>query len=105
MSINVHIERLVLEGLPIAGIQGATMGTAVEAELARLLGTEGLSMTACRAEPHLPAANIQLKPRSDPGSLAAQIGGAVYDLLNQPTQKTAGTRRAAASIRPNATAQ
>ena len=44
MNINVSIERLVLDGLPVSSAQGSLLGAAVETELARLLATGGLKM-------------------------------------------------------------
>ena len=88
MNINVHIERLILEGLPATSAQGPAVGAAVEAELARLLVVEGLAAPASRAEPRLPAGHIQLVPEGSPRSLGQQIGGAVYHVLNQSEQPT-----------------
>lgn len=42
MKINLHIERLVLEGLPLMSHQGPALGEALQAELARLLSEGGL---------------------------------------------------------------
>ena len=41
MNINLHIERLILDGLPIEPRQRAQVQAAVEAELARLLRPAG----------------------------------------------------------------
>ncbi len=43
MNINVHIERLILDGLPVTARQGASVQAAVEAELTRLLAEGGLA--------------------------------------------------------------
>ena len=43
MNINLHIERLVLDGLPVAPSQGAQVQALVERELARLLAQDGIS--------------------------------------------------------------
>ncbi|HXQ70221.1 MAG TPA: hypothetical protein VN844_07020 [Pyrinomonadaceae bacterium] len=40
MKINLHIERLVLDGLPIARYQSSLVQAAVERELARLFAAE-----------------------------------------------------------------
>jgi len=39
-TINLHIERLVLDGLPLAAHEGPLVGAAVQAELARLIGED-----------------------------------------------------------------
>jgi len=40
MKINLHIERLVLDGLPLAHHQGSLVQAAVERELVRLFAAE-----------------------------------------------------------------
>jgi hypothetical protein len=42
MRISVHIERLILEGLPVTSPQGHQVQAAVESELVRLLATADL---------------------------------------------------------------
>jgi len=87
MSIHVHIERLVLEGLDAKPGQAPTIGAAVERELGRLLATQGLNAPASRAEPHLPASHVQLTAQADSRALGRQIGGAVYQILNPSPQQ------------------
>jgi hypothetical protein len=43
MKISVHIERLVLEGLPVSSAQGARLRGAVARELTRLLADGGIA--------------------------------------------------------------
>ena len=71
MNINVHIERLLLDGLSIAHNQGPLVQAAVEAELARLLAADGLasSLQAGGALYRVPAGSIQLGSDGDPNSL------------------------------------
>lgn len=42
-NIMVHIDRLVLDGLPISKAQAPALQAAVEAELARLLRSQGIA--------------------------------------------------------------
>jgi hypothetical protein len=89
MNINVSIERLVLDGLPVSSVhQGYLIAAAMEAELTRLLSIEGLAASASRAEPHLPAGHIHLIPDGGPRSVGQQIGAAVHHVLNQSKQTT-----------------
>ncbi len=88
MNINVSIERLVLDGLPVSSVQGHAIAAAMEAELTRLLSVEGLATSASRAEPHLPAGHIHLVPDGGPRSIGQQIGDAVHHVLNQSKQTT-----------------
>jgi hypothetical protein len=79
MSINIHIERLILEELSVSDAQGPVIGAAVETELARLLATGGLEMSlqSGGAWPSVPVGGIQLAP-SKPAQLGQQIAQAVY---------------------------
>jgi hypothetical protein len=86
-SVQLHVERLVLEGLPISPAQGPLIGEAVEAELTRLLTIEGLAAPGSRAEPHLPAGHIHLIPEGGPRTVGQQIGAAVYHVLNQSNEQ------------------
>ncbi|HEV3166193.1 MAG TPA: hypothetical protein VGZ22_19365 [Isosphaeraceae bacterium] len=64
MSIHIHIEKLVLEGLPLGPGQEAQVGAAVRSELARLLAEGGLSreLTARRDVPALAAKLLAVPP-------------------------------------------
>jgi hypothetical protein len=87
-SVQLHIERLILEGLPASRAQGPAIGAAMEAELTRLLSVDGLAASASSAEPHLPAGHIHLIPDGGPRSIGQQIGAAVYHGLNRSNQAT-----------------
>jgi hypothetical protein len=80
MNINVHIERLVLDGIPVPHAQRPLLQTAVESELARLLDADGLaaSLIAEGAIPHAPAGTIQLSGGDDPKKIGQRIAQAVY---------------------------
>ncbi len=80
MNINVHIEQLVLEGLPVGTSQRGMVQASFEAELARLLAARGLApnLLAGDATPRVPAATIQLTNESHPTRLGQQIAQAVH---------------------------
>jgi hypothetical protein len=80
MKINLHIERLILDGLPVRAAQGALIQSAIETELAQLLTEGGLSseLTAGGAIPRLPASSIQLTTDAAPARLGQQVAGVVY---------------------------
>lgn len=79
-SIEVHIEELLLHGLPLTHSQGPAVQAAVETELARLLIEGGLtsSLQSGGAMPSLRANAIQLRAESKPAQLGQQIAQAVY---------------------------
>lgn len=85
MNINVHIERLILDGLPVARSQGPLIRAAVEAELARLLAADGLAagLLAGGALPSVPASAIQLTSNTNPTQLGQQIAQAVHGGLER----------------------
>ncbi len=80
MNINLHIERLVLEGLNIAPEQRPVLQAAVEGELIRLLTERGLSPSLAQgvAVPRLSASAMQLTSTSSPTELGQQIAQSVY---------------------------
>jgi hypothetical protein len=82
MNIRVHIERLILEGLPAGGLQSGSIGQVVEAELARSLAREGLAHLRPRHEARLAADDISLVRPGDPRQLGKQIGGAIQQCIN-----------------------
>jgi len=80
MKINLHIERLVLDGLPLADGQGAIVRAAVEGELARLLGDGGITQSLQEgiAPPNLRTDVIALNAESSPTQVGQQIARAVH---------------------------
>lgn len=85
MKINLHVERLILDGLPVSSHQAPLVQAAVEAELARLLTSERLAGTlnSGGATPRVNAPGIQLHSDNSPAQLGRQIAAAVYGGLNK----------------------
>jgi len=79
MSIRVHIEQLILDGLPIARSQEPLVQAAVEAELSRLMAEGGLApeLASGGAVPSVRADGINSVGGS-PGQIGRQIARAVY---------------------------
>lgn len=80
MNINLHIERLVLDGVDTASGQRHLLQSAVETELSRLLIEGGLAhqLTGGGALPRINSPAIQLNGGNDPARLGRKIAGAVY---------------------------
>lgn len=80
MNINLHIERLVLDGVNVEQQQSALLQQAVQTELARLLATGGLSrdFAGGLAVPRISAPNIPLAVDIHPAQLGEQIARSVY---------------------------
>jgi len=85
MKINLHVERLILDGLPVTSHQGPLVQAAVEAELTQLLTSEGLagSLNSGGATPRVNAPDIQLNGDNSPAQLGRQIAQAVYGGLTK----------------------
>jgi hypothetical protein len=85
MKINVHIERLILDGLPIERRDGAIVQAAVEAELTQLFNSGQLSpaLLASSMVPGLRAAAIELKETVSPTDLGQQIAQTVHSSLGK----------------------
>lgn len=80
MNITVHIERLILVGIPVTPRQREALHAAVERELARLLSAGRLSpeLLPGGAVPSVRANSIQLADESSPLHLGREIARAVY---------------------------
>lgn len=79
MNIQLHIERLVLDGIALSSAQQQLFQSALEAELGRLLaeGGSALGLQAERTIPALRAPDVALHGAVDPGALGAQVAQSV----------------------------
>ena len=98
-SIQLHIERLVLDGLSVGHAQGPIIGAAVETELARLLATGGLdsSLQSSGAWPSAPVSAVQLAA-SKPTQLGQQIAQAVYGGIGEERSSTSRTKQGSTHV-------
>ncbi len=83
MKINVHIERLVFDGLSVASGEAALVQAAVEVELGRLLASELFAPASAFAEAHVAAGEIHIHPGRTAGDLGVEIGRSVFRGLTQ----------------------
>ncbi len=88
MSIALHIERLVLDGLPAHAGQRAQILAALEAELSRLLAERGLPGVAAGAVPRVDAAPVRLAPGA-PDQWGRQIAQSLVGSLAPQTARAA----------------
>jgi hypothetical protein len=80
MNINLHIERVVLDGLSLQQRDGPHFQAAVEQELMRLLSAAG-TRTELRAGFHaerVDAGRIRVAAGAEPSSVGREIAAAVY---------------------------
>jgi hypothetical protein len=79
MNINLHIERLILDGLPVNGSDSSIVQAAVEGELMRLLAEQGLTGVSARAVPNLSLGPIELGKETKPAHLGHQIARTIHE--------------------------
>lgn len=84
-NINIHIDRIVLDGLSIPYHQESQFKAAVETELAHLICAGGLSanLVAGWAVSQASAGAIQVTNENNTTSLGQQIAQAVYEGLSK----------------------
>jgi hypothetical protein len=80
MKINVHIDRIVLDGLPVDRHSSPLIQEAVQAELTRLFADNGASQSLLSGGvvPSLRTAPIQITPQSNPNALGHLIANAIH---------------------------
>jgi len=80
MNIRLHIERLVLDGLPVTNAEAPRVKAAMEAELRRLLTEGGVSseLAAGGALASVNAPQTHSPRGASPMQLGAQIAQSVY---------------------------
>ena len=78
MNIQVHIERLVLDGVPLARGQEATLQATVETELTRLLAEGGPLALTGGAVPVLNGGTMALADGANAHQVGRGVAQAVY---------------------------
>jgi hypothetical protein len=80
MKIHLHIERVVLEGVAIAGAEHRLFRTAISTELARLLQIDGLSdeLRTSAFLTHVPAGTLRVGNENSAAKLGADVARSVH---------------------------
>jgi hypothetical protein len=86
--IELRIQRLVLDGLPVDRRHAGAVRLAVEAELTRLLSEGGALAGGERGR--VRAADVQFVPDAGPADLGRRIAGAVHGSLAGPPARGGG---------------
>ncbi len=78
--IKVHIEQLVLDGLPVERSQGPLVQAAVEAELSRLMSEGGLApeLSSGGAVPSV-RADVAKSVGGSPAQIGRKVARAIYE--------------------------
>ena len=85
MRINLHIERLILDGVPLDARNRALLQAAVQEELVRLLTEGDASWQYGGAVPSVRADAIRITPQNTPAQLGAEIAGSIYGSIDKAT--------------------
>jgi hypothetical protein len=93
MNIIVHIERLILDGLPLKGSDGPIVRAALETKLASLLNQQGLAGMSADAVPNLTARPIQIAREAQPARLGYQVAQAIHQAFGAESATRPETRR------------
>lgn len=85
MNINLHIERLILDGINIGPGQGAKVKAAVALEMSRLFaeGGVGSALQSGGTFPDMRTRSIQVSQEIQPNRLGQQIARTVYGSIGQ----------------------
>lgn len=80
MNIQLNIDRITIEGIPLSRLQQRQLKAIVEAELGRLLTEKGLAshFSDGFSVPTIPVEAMQLKPNLTPTQLGQQIAHTIY---------------------------
>lgn len=80
MKVNLHIDKLVLDGVGVEPHQRADLKAAVEAELTAALTRNGIGsgLQGGGSLRSVRAGSITVGEQNEPGRLGRQIGQAVY---------------------------
>lgn len=98
MNVSIHIERLILDGVPVSAHDSARMQAGVEAELSRLLSESGLPGELSRGGnwTTVRASSLQFGSSGHAGETGADIGAGIYSVLGGLTDTSAGRGRSTA---------
>ena len=85
MNITVHIERLVLDGIPVPQRHRPLVQAAMEEELARLLAADGLAvgLQQSHVQQRVQGGVLEVKDTDEPALLGRNIAIAVYKGIGQ----------------------
>jgi len=80
MSVRLHIDRLVLDGIALGPGDRAHFVAAVESELTRLVADGGISPALANgiALPSVAAPSVTFAPKAKPAEMGAAVAGSVY---------------------------
>lgn len=103
MNIQLHIGKLVLNGLPISLQSGTGVGKVVEEELARLLRAQGLAqeLELGRTISGLSKTSFALSGTNSSSALGSKIARIVFKAMGETPQLKSSIASRAPRSKPN----
>lgn len=95
MNIELHIERLILDGLPVGRGERADLQAAVEAELTRLLAADGLrpELLSGAAVRSIDAGEMRVNRGTPAAQLGNHIAQSVHSGIGSDSVHAMGPKR------------
>jgi len=78
MTVRLHIDRLVVEGLGLSGADAPRLRAALEAELSARLAADESARWSGRAVPALPPGEVALAPGAGAETIGRQVAAALH---------------------------
>ncbi|HWW61531.1 MAG TPA: hypothetical protein VN181_09200 [Thermoanaerobaculia bacterium] len=80
MTVRLHIDRLVLDGIALAHRDRAIFVAAIEAELGQLVAARGIApaLTNGVALPSVAAPDVTLAPGAKPSQMGTAVAASIY---------------------------
>jgi len=79
MKIHLHIERVVLDGLPVSSAQAPSLKAAISAELGRLLKSDPPNSPHNEAVPYVRGADLAPRRGDSPPRLGTSIAASIHN--------------------------
>ncbi|MGB3299228.1 MAG: hypothetical protein WBA76_13235 [Phormidesmis sp.] len=89
MTLNLHIDRMIIEGLTLPHSQRSKFQASVEAELSRLFSVHGVPLTVQKGDriPHI-LADLPITNQPNPVQLGQQLAQSIYTHLQNDRTKS-----------------
>ena len=84
MNVEIHIDRLVLDGVQLDPTGQRLLGAALRAELTRLIAQGGVQSSLPGVEPRMTAAPIAIGAGCGPLQMGVQLARSVYGGIGKP---------------------
>lgn len=84
MKLNLHIDRVIFDGLPLSSHEAHAVHAALSGELARMIANSGIMLPSSAAIPMLAAGTMTTGAEITPCALGRDVAGALYRVIGGP---------------------